>query len=406
MTSTYMTRVLTDRVSFVDPRNNEVAFSIDGNGFKFPLLPNGIRGITTDGTFAGVITDLLLPTALAVKTYADSKISSSTLDTDGTLTANSDTMLATQKATKTYADTKIASTTLDTDGTLTANSDTKLATQKATKTYADTKIPLSYLDTDTTMIADSNVKVPSQHAVRTWAVPASLLPTSISTDGLDMRVTINTGTSKLRIEDKSVDLQTETSAANYDTFRIHPRTVANNTALVVGQDSNPQKMSIAVHSGTGETGIFSKAGNLVLGSDAGNLGLSTTTGYGVLAPGMFVQPVNVIIDLGAAVGPFNNVVLAQSFTFGQINASVPNTGQSITGFSGGVNGRQVTLVWCTYGGAAKTIKITHDDANSTAANRVLIPGGADKTLAGNPISIVRLMYCTSVNRWIMLDYNL
>ena len=31
--------------------------------------------------------------------------------------------------------------TLDTDGTLAANSDTKVASQKATKTYADTKAP-------------------------------------------------------------------------------------------------------------------------------------------------------------------------------------------------------------------------------------------------------------------------
>ena len=36
---------------------------------------------------------------------------------------------------------QIPSSYLDTDGTLTANSDTKVASQKATKTYADTKIP-------------------------------------------------------------------------------------------------------------------------------------------------------------------------------------------------------------------------------------------------------------------------
>lgn len=41
--------------------------------------------------------------------------------------------------------TGLDSNDLDTDGTLTANSDTKLATQKATKTYADTKVAKSIL---------------------------------------------------------------------------------------------------------------------------------------------------------------------------------------------------------------------------------------------------------------------
>src|SRR6266446_6839505 len=87
------------------------------------------------------------------------------LDTDGTLAANSDSKIASQKATKTYVDTvaagkvsgPVSSTdsdfaqfngasgellkdggiSLDTDGTLAANSDSKIPSQKAAKTYAD-----------------------------------------------------------------------------------------------------------------------------------------------------------------------------------------------------------------------------------------------------------------------------
>jgi hypothetical protein len=59
---------------------------------------------------------------------------------DGTLASNSDAKIPTEKAVKTYADTKIPSTFLDTDGTLAANSDSKVATQKAVKTYADALI--------------------------------------------------------------------------------------------------------------------------------------------------------------------------------------------------------------------------------------------------------------------------
>ncbi len=76
---------------------------------------------------------------LRVKSTEDGvEASGVTLDTDGTLAANSDTKIPSQKATKTYADTKVPSSYLDTDGTLAANSDTKVATQKATKTYMDT----------------------------------------------------------------------------------------------------------------------------------------------------------------------------------------------------------------------------------------------------------------------------
>lgn len=89
-------------------------------------------------------------------------------DTDGTLSANSDTKYASQKATKTYADTKIASSYLDTDGTLSANSDSKIATQKATKTYADTKIASSYLDTDGTLAANSDTRIATQKATKTY----------------------------------------------------------------------------------------------------------------------------------------------------------------------------------------------------------------------------------------------
>ncbi len=143
------------------------------------------------------------------------------LDTDGTLAANSDSKIASQKATKTYVDTvaagkvsgPVSSTdsdfaqfngasgellkdggiSLDTDGTLAANSDARIASQKATKTYGDTKVAgpgsstdsdfaqfngaggktlkdggLS-LDTDGTLAANSDSKIPSQKAVKTYA---------------------------------------------------------------------------------------------------------------------------------------------------------------------------------------------------------------------------------------------
>src|SRR5581483_7074549 len=81
-------------------------------------------------------------------------------NSDGTLkTASLDSTIGTA-----------AALDVDTDGTLTADSDSKVASQKAVKTYADAaksaaesaSIPSSYLDTDGTMAADSDAKVASQ----------------------------------------------------------------------------------------------------------------------------------------------------------------------------------------------------------------------------------------------------
>src|ERR1035437_4901644 len=72
-----------------------------------PYVYNGTAWIAAEGgavawgDITGTLADQTdLGTALAAK------FSTSDLDTDGTLAANSDTKVATQKATKTYADTK------------------------------------------------------------------------------------------------------------------------------------------------------------------------------------------------------------------------------------------------------------------------------------------------------------
>jgi hypothetical protein len=122
-------------------------FKITGQGTP-PTLAAGDWAIYSLDAVAGVI--------LRVPSSAAAAVPLSYLDTDGTLTANSDTKVATQKATKTYVDaakasaistaeayadsgdaSQLHSSQLDTDGTLAANSDAKVASQKATKTYVD-----------------------------------------------------------------------------------------------------------------------------------------------------------------------------------------------------------------------------------------------------------------------------
>jgi hypothetical protein len=63
---------------------------------------------------------------------------------------------------------------IDTDATLTADSDVLIPSQKAVKAYADAialsggGIPIGYLDTDATLAASSDTRVPSQAAVKTY----------------------------------------------------------------------------------------------------------------------------------------------------------------------------------------------------------------------------------------------
>jgi microcystin-dependent protein len=105
-----------------------------------------------------------LKASLSQKGDAGQFIPMSYLDTDGTLAANSDEKVPSQKAVKTYADTKITAPAantgdylpqwdgnnskklkngllLDTDGTLSANSNERISPQKAVKDYVDARIP-------------------------------------------------------------------------------------------------------------------------------------------------------------------------------------------------------------------------------------------------------------------------
>jgi len=149
------------------------------------------------------------------------------ISNDGTYTADSDTLVPTQKATKTYMASYVASvahtynsplslsvlavslvnsaaatvTSISTDGTFTANSDTVVATQKATKTYVASYVSsalptysspvylvsnvvylqnsaagtITSISIDGTFNLNSDLLIPTQKAVKTYF--ASALPT-------------------------------------------------------------------------------------------------------------------------------------------------------------------------------------------------------------------------------------
>jgi hypothetical protein len=150
------------------------------------LNADKVDGADLDTNTSLGTSDVKIPSQNAVKTYADTKLAASYLDTDGALTANSDVKVASQKATKTYADTKMLASYLDTDGTFAANSDVKVPSQKAAKTYVDGKI-----DTDTTLGANSDTLVASQKAGKTYA------DTKIPKSDIDTTTTLGTSDTKV-----------------------------------------------------------------------------------------------------------------------------------------------------------------------------------------------------------------
>ncbi|MEO8785171.1 MAG: SGNH/GDSL hydrolase family protein, partial [Candidatus Saccharimonadales bacterium] len=93
----------------------------------------------TDGTLAAN-SDAKYASQKATKTYADTKVGQSTTVNGHALSSNVTVTATDVGLSNVTNDAQLKAANLDTDGTLTANSDTKIASQKATKTYADTTI--------------------------------------------------------------------------------------------------------------------------------------------------------------------------------------------------------------------------------------------------------------------------
>lgn len=140
----------TDDAKFVTSKAME-----DSSYIKAAYADAKVADVITDGVTTVAPSENAVFDALALKTPL------SYLDTDITLTANSDAKIATQKATKAYADSKVADAI--NDGT------TAIApSQNAVFDALALKLATSYLDIDTTLAANSDAKIPSQKAIKTY----------------------------------------------------------------------------------------------------------------------------------------------------------------------------------------------------------------------------------------------
>lgn len=115
---------------------------------------------------------------------------------------------------------------------------------------------------------------------------------------------------------------------------------------------------------------------------------------------LYVYKTLIITD---AVTPLNDLALPDGCCISVNNASTGS--RTITGFSSSTakDGRVVTIVYSRYGmGTAPTLVLSHDDALSSAANRILCVGAADLTLTPDPVAVVKMIYNSSISRWIVM----
>ena len=235
------------------------------------------------------------------------------LNTDGTLAADSDSDVASQKATKTYADTKVAGAasstdsdfmqfsgtggktakdgglSLDTDGTLSADSDSRIASQKAVKTYVDAGIgagptKAGIQDESYTYAADTGAA--NAYVVTLSPVPASLVA------GLEVAfkaANTNTGASTLNVNSlgatpiKKLDGATALTSGDI---------VAGQIVTVVYDGTNFQMQSPGAAASGGGSGTVTHtvgaltSGQLVEGNGAADIKVGDLSGDVTTSGGM------------------------------------------------------------------------------------------------------------------------
>lgn len=136
------------------------------------------------------------------------------------------------------------------------------------------------------------------------------------------------------------------------------------------------------------------SGDLSVGGNGGVSGTLAVTGATTLTGGQTGATVYNSVDgsslASLTTGNNNNVTLPSTSTIVYLSG----TGTpSLTGMTAGVMGRRVTLLNV----GAVTVSITHEDTNSTAANRFACPGQSTVSVRRN--GGVDAIYQTTSSRW-------
>lgn len=265
----------------------------DWNTFNGKLATNGngsnLTGLTKTQVGLSNVTDV-------------AQMPLSYLDTDGTLSANSDVKVPSQKAVKTYADTKQAALGFTAENAankktdLSDNSDTYYPSQKAVKTAVDAKLAKTLADTNIFVGNGSNVATAVAMSgdatiANTGAVTVaddSHAHTTTTISGLDISSDTN-----LAVSGTLLNLSGDTLSVNEGTLTNGKYcTYVNGTGVVCNSDGTGEMTypgaGIAVSTGSAwGTSLTAPSGTIVGTTDS-----QTLTNKTVTEPTLVLQDAN------------------------------------------------------------------------------------------------------------------
>jgi hypothetical protein len=279
-----------------------------------------------------------------------------------------------------------------TDGTLSENSNNNVPTEYAIKTYVDTH----------------SGGLPTNPSFNTVTL-TSTGDNSISTSGGLSGVTNIFGTGSgvfQRLLGGYDTLEWQFVGSGQDETRLYSNVINNifrNKSLCNQATANTSLQLVnADLSGISISSAdiaVSRTGTLSLAS-SGNLTTTTnlTVSNNTTTTNQYYTWGTITIGTGA--GPFNDVPIGNGKNFRVNNSSF--AGSHITGFSGGTDGRVVTIIYNLYPATTgNTLNIDNDSTSSLAQNRVLSPTGGGINLNPNSCSSVDMVYDGSISRWVV-----
>jgi hypothetical protein len=139
---------------------------------------------------------------------------------------------------------------------------------------------------------------------------------------------------------------------------------------------------------SGPSNLFQVSNNSLVVSSNGHVGVGTSIPQSVLSVGGDMSLSTSTLSFSS--GNNNDVTIADAVIY-IASKTGGGGGPTVTGLTGGVNGRIIYLIWT----GTQNLTLANQSANSTAANRIIVDGTAATTGAGSFV----LIYDGNVSRW-------
>ena len=178
----------------------------------------------------------------------------------------------------------------------------------------------------------------------------------------------------------------------------------NNTVLDVTANGSTGTNNTAIHA----TATSGSGNNIALQTDAGDVKLCQTSGaLAVGGAATFNAPITVqdfrgtvITPSALASGNTNDYAPTGLSTATVIDVDADAAGSTITGLTGGTNGRRVTFV---YNSTAGELFFANESASSSAANRFNLPFASTINLSSHnsgEANAITFVYSGAISRWV------